>query len=519
MMEMKYTILTRTFLLILVLGVVIMHSCEDKWDEHYSGSPSEGPDQTMMEYINSQSDLSTFSSMLKSTGYDTILNTSQSYTVWAPVNDGLEGLDLTDEVLVRNTVDNHITRSRITTSGITSNSIRMFSDKYVFFSADGAGYVFGGSRLTEPNQPVYNGLAHKIERYSPYTNNIWEYIETEENVDSVRQYLLSKDEIVFDPVNSIEIGYNDSLQPIYDSVFIYQNTVLNILGDLNNEDSTYTTILPDNNAWTEAYDRISGYFNIPEVFGGEQRQKEITKFTIIQDMVFRGRIEEDQTMDSLVSTYGNVFYNPSYLFDGAEKNNASNGYVYQTTQMPFVDTTSWFKEISVEAENTSTRDDKNANVFLRTSYGSGLDVSNDRYILVTPLSTTSKPSSTFYIANTLSATYNIYCVFVPESIVDETKLLKSKVSFVLTYLNTTSGRTRRLTLKSDDFVIQETGLTKMFLTEFDFEFANVIDEENETIAVRLEVINEVKDSEASVVDPEFTRNMRIDAIILEPVTD
>lgn len=516
---MKNIILSRTFLLVFAMGAIFLHSCNDKWDEHYSTPPTEGADQNMIEYINSQPDLSTFASMLKTTGYDTILNTSQSYTVWTPNNDALAELDLNDDDLVANTVKNHVTRSRITTSGISYKTILMNSEKYVIFSDNGSNYSFGDAILTEENNPVNNGLIHKLDGYAPYLNNIWEYLGNVEDVDSVGNFLYSFDDLEFDPVNSIEIGYNDSLQPIYDSVFIYSNDILSAIGELYTEDSVYTTIIPDNEGWNEAYDRMSSYFNVPEIFGGEPRQGEITRINMIKDMVFRGRIEADQTPDSLVSTIGNVFHNPAYLFNNTQLNKVSNGYIYQTSLMPFIDTTSWFKKIKVEAEWTSTRDDDNANVFTRTSYGSDLDVSNNRYIQVTPSSLTAKPSCTFYIPNTLSAKYNIYCVFVPESIVDETKLLKSKVSFVLTYLRNDAGRTKRLTLKSDDYVIQPEGLTKMLVTEFDFEFANLIDQENEIIAVRLEVINQVTNDEETAEDSELTRNMRIDAIILEPVTD
>lgn len=512
---MKYKRLKGFVPLLALVSVMLVTACTKEWDDHYDESSFDLPDKTVTEYIKAQSDLSTYSNMIEIAGYEDILNASQTYTVWAPTNDALAGFDLADTELVRKTVRNHIARSRITTSGIDNSSIRMLTSKYINFSKNQSGYTFGNHNITKPNQPATNGLVHVVDGYAPYVQNLWEYIGEANDVDSLREYIYGQSKKVFDPANSTEIGSNEDGQIIYDSVFVVSNNILDRLGDIDVEDSIYTAIIPDNNAWNEAYSRIEGYYNFPADAGSTERQRELTKYTVIQDMLFRGQVSEPAQFDSLTSTNRNVFYDPSELFKGLNYTSLSNGLAYVTSQMPFADTASFFKEIKVEAESGFGRTSNGSNIFLRSSFGTGFTASGNYYILVDP--TTTAPSVEFSIPNTLSAKYNIYCVFVPAKIVDENNLTPTKAKFQLTYIRRSSGSTfiRRVTPANN--VTDPEGMTKMFVDQFDFEFANIISPDYNRIAVKLEVINDVTLQEEQ--SGAFSRNMRIDCIILEPVLE
>jgi hypothetical protein len=512
---MMHIHLKRFIPFIVLISILVTQACTDEWDEHYDVVSFDLPDKTLTAYIQENPDLTVFSEMLEISGFDIILDASQTYTVWVPVNDALNGVDATDTKWVQEIVQNHIARSRITSSGIENQSIRMLNGKYITFARKASGYSFGNTNVIELNLPTSNGLVHVIDGYAPFLKNLWEYIDRTENLDSLRSYLYGQSKEVFDPVNSREIGVNATGQPIYDTVFIFSNPVLERLGALDSEDSIYTAIMPDNTAWTEAYGRIESFFNFPEDAGGVQRQREQTQWILVYDMLFRGRITQPEAMDSLVSTTGSVFYDPGYLFLNAEPETLSNGITYVTDQMPYTDTVSWFKEIRVEAENTAGRDHASSIIFPRSSYGSGLDVSNNQYILVDPTST--QPTVEFSIPNTLSATYNIYCVFVPALIVDPTDTITTKVSFKLTYIRRSTGSTFIKRITPDNNATDPDGMTKMFVEQFDFEYANVIDMDYLRMAVKLEVINEVTIEEELAGD--FTRTMRIDCVILEPVTE
>ncbi|MBN1186197.1 MAG: fasciclin domain-containing protein [Bacteroidales bacterium] len=497
---------------VVIISILIVTACTEKLDEHYDVDSFNLPDKTLNEIIQEYSDLSIFSQMLKKTGYDKILDASQTYTVWAPVNDALSNIDTTDLRLVQEIIENHITRSRFTTSGVYDQSVRMLNGKYVSFSRDGSGFKFGGNLIIDANLPAINGLIHVIDGYTPYMNNLWEYIGRTTGLDSLRSYLYSQSQNLFDPENSTEIGIDSNGAGIYDSVFIYTNLVLKKIGAIDTEDSIYTAIMPNNTAWNEAYERIGKYYNIPDSFGGPQRKRELTRFTIVKDMLFLGQVTQPEVLDLLVSTTGSVFYDPGNLFN-TEPVTLSNGLAYVTSKMPYADTSSWFKKIKVEAEETEGRDNASSNIYLRTSYGSGLDVSKNKYILVEPSSTISKPSVEFSIPNTLSAKYNIYCVFVPASILDPLNLNPTKAKFMLTYIRRKSGSVFHKEFIPENSITNSVGMTKMFVTQFDFEYANIIDEEYDQVLVKLEVINDVEE------EGTFTRTMRIDCIIFEPVLE
>ncbi|GAO30834.1 fasciclin domain-containing protein [Geofilum rubicundum] len=505
------------FLLFLVLAGT---ACDDQWEQHYSGNQEKLPDFNLYEYINSQAELSYFAEILKTAGYDTVLVSAQNFTVWAPVNASLEMVDRQDVERARVIAQNHIARGSITTSLISSRMVRLLNGKYIPLErGENAVFSFGGSGFTKGNIRTNNGLVHEIESYVEFLPNLWEFLDRGNDLDSLREYLYGLTEQVFSPVLSSQIGTNEDGNAVYDSVFVESNLFLESRGELNVEDSVYTTLYLKNSAWNMAYDKISPYFTVPDVFGGAERGEALMRRSMISDLVFRGRFEDPGARDSLISTGGNVFYSPAYLFAGAEHVALSNGDGYLLNDFPFVDTLTWFKEIRVEAEFPTGRTNQNNELFNRSGLGTGLDVSNDRYLLLEPSGTSNfaRSNVTFSIPNTLSAKYRVYVVFVPATVEDPNNLTPTKTSFQLTYVNTTTGRTQRLRVTPEDNETKPEGLTKMFVTEIDFPFANVSNEDYPNVAVNLQVTNDVTLAEET--SGAYSRTMRIDCVVLEPVIE
>ena len=498
---------------VVLISILLITACSKKWEEHYDEESFNLPDKTLNEYIQGYPELSTFYGMLKKTGYDKILDASQSYTIWAPTNNALTGIDTSDQELVLEIVKNHIAQSRFTTTDIDNKLILMLNGKHINFARESSGFSFGNKVVINPNLPAINGLIHIIDGYAPYMNNMWEYIGRTNGLDSLWSYLQSQSKYVIDFERSREIGFDSTGAAIYDTQLVFSNLVLKEIGAIDTEDSIYTGILPNNTAWNEAYGRIESFYNFPVTSGGVQRQRELTQFTLVQDMIFRGSIAQPEIPNSLVSTTGNTFNNLDNIFN-TEPVTLSNGLVYVTSQMPYDATSSWHKEIRVEAEESEGRSSSGCNIFLRESYGSGLDISENQYILVDPVSS---PTVKFLIPNTLSAKYNIYCVFVPASIVDHTNTVPTRVKFKRTYISRSSGSVVTRDVIPENNITNPNGMTKMFVEQFDFEFANVMDEDYQEVKVRLDVINDVTTTEEQA--GEFSRTMRIDCIILEPVSE
>jgi len=523
--------------LVFILAGFTAISCTDDWDAHYNSTAGGKSDLYLFDYIQTQPDLSLFADMLKMSGYDKILNESSPYTVWAPSNESWSSMDGTlsllaltmeDTAAVKNIVKNHIAHYSCPVSKAVGNSIRMLNGKLFPFIKSGSDYLFGGVKLQTSDVSVQNGILHTLTANVPYRLNLWEHILYAPGIDAIQTYAQS----LFESTLDVSKSYQDGI--FVDSVFKTTNKMLTYLGDMNVEDSIYTTIIPDDNAWNDAYDRISPFYNTLEKDGGVEAQMANTKWTIVRDLVFRKRLTPPLADGALYSTYGHKFLHPDSLFMGSDQYVLSNGYAYRTSKLWHNPADSWFKEIRVEAETFSETTGQKSNYTISSvsSLGSSLDVSNQHYITCDPMtsSSISKLFVKFPIPNTLSAKYNIYVVFVPTAVVDTSDHRPYKVNCYLSYVNS-NGKVvtdSKLTLAAN--TTNPDKMTKMLVAKnFEFPYCNIVDQPdmvNSTLTsltstnkkyttVYLKVENAAGVTTADLA--AFNRKIRIDCIILEPV--
>lgn len=501
----------------IALSLMALISCQQQaWYEHFEDSGKAGSEKMMMEYIESEPQLDLFMQMLQVSGYDTVLSVSQAYTVWAPKNEALTSVDINDTATVTEIVSNHIASYAISTSTTRSEKVFMFSNKLVSFVGD----KFGLSTLTDANIKVANGLLHIIDAYVPYVPNIWEYAERLPGLDSLAIYFEKQDQRKFNLLESEQIGVNADNQPIYDSVFYESNRYLTQVANLNNENAVYTVLFPTNEAWEKSFDVIKNYYKTTEDDGGFSKQKSLAQATLVQDLVFSGNFKEDGYPDSIIiSTSGNIFNNPEDIFQGSTTYDASNGVIYVTDSLRLPATDSWHTPILIEAENSSYgRTALNAKVYSRTSYGTAIQTSGNRYLEVEATGTTilSKTYVDFPIPDVLSAKYDIYCLFVPESIVNRINPKENMVNISMSYVDA-DGRLKNNVSLLKRVTIDANDTTLVHVAQMDFPYCNVIDENSSIsdILVKLRIENAVTSSQTRL----YTRTMRIDCIIFVPIED
>ena len=70
-----------------VVAGTLTTACSD-WDDHYEAESAVtgSATSTIWQNIAENNNLSQFAALLKKTGYDQVLNASQTSTVWAPLN-------------------------------------------------------------------------------------------------------------------------------------------------------------------------------------------------------------------------------------------------------------------------------------------------------------------------------------------------------------------------------------------------------------------------------------------------
>ncbi|KAA6302765.1 MAG: hypothetical protein EZS26_000935 [Candidatus Ordinivivax streblomastigis] len=501
--------------LIVLIVASALYSCTDNtWDKHYQADPAIVSGDNLWTTLEAQPELSIFTGWLKAYGYDKTLSQSQAYTIFAPKNSALADIDTTGLEVKTEWIENHIARFIIPASGVTPYIVGTLNRKRIDLTNIGGTYFFGAASFTLPNQSIVasNGLIHVLDNYEPFFPNIWEYLTKQNDLDSIKNYFYSFDEIVFDESSSVPGSVVNGQQTYLDSVFINKNSLLqNLRGYINREDSSYVMLVPNNTAWIEAYDRIKDdfvYYNL-SARTADSLQRTNAGYALVQDLIFSNTVQSSPK-DSLTSTSRNTFYNPQELFAGTEEVITSNGKMYITNQLKIKPYESWHKSIKVEAERAFGRENTLSTVSTPRAEGV-IAVSGGRYLLVTPSTASGNPTITFEIPNTLSSTYNIYCVFVPVTVNNpNAKSLSCKVYFNLAYLNRSGNyMTDRFPASGTIDTNPYTMDTVLIASDFKFPTANY---NEEITTVTLKVVSNVGRNETA----NFSRELLLDCILFEP---
>ncbi len=523
-MKLKKEIKIMPLLFLAGLAFIIMPSCKDQWNEHYKDPGKEAPHKNLWENISAMPELEKFAGILEQTGYDEILSKSQMFTVWAPDNEALEAFNIADSALVKEFIENHVAIYATSASGVMDHPVTMLNGKVVkFHSENGDNYFFGNATAEKSNILSVNGILHIIDSYVPFQDNIWEYLAKDGRITDIRDYLYSFNDIVFNPnLSTPGGGYDDEGNAIYlDSVFTNMNVMFSTIGRINVEDSTYTMLVPDNKAWHAKYEEARKYFNFYHVSSAfaDSLQEVTAKQAVVTDLVFSDKMQLAPS-DSLVSTNYAVFRNPADLILGATEVSLSNGRVFITDTLRFNPSETWHSSRTVEAETVLGRLNEGSSIYSRSSLGTEFeDISGNTYIETVPSGVQTNPTVTFEVPITLSATYNIYCVFVPETILkSENEARPFKVAFQLLYLNGDGTNYQSGIIRPDNAVTGTEGLTRMLVAE-NYTFPVVGGLWNDNLGgfentTKIKVISDVR---GSAEQQMYSRNLLIDCIIFEPV--
>ena len=438
-------------------------SCSD-WDDHYEADKMllDTQQATLWQNIERDGNLSQFASLLKKAGYDNILNASQTYTVWAPVNgsfdyDAMSALSA--ERLQREFIENHIARSNYVASGVMDERICTLNEKVMYF--EGAqGYSIAGVNVAQANVASGNGVIHTINGKIPFMQNIYESLNNYDYpIDSVSNFFHSYDVSKLNEELSVQgppvdgkITYLDSIVDKHNDLFLRYNAYI------NHEDSNYSMIVPTNDAWIKAKEKVSKYyhylpsFEFMENTSTDSEKKlvtiNLTDVKYLQDSIvnlmltgylyFNNNLYDNKKLGSLKtgetlrcdSLYGTtrakIFSEDAErLLEGATRVDKSNGVAFITDSLRMFPWTVWNPEIIFEAENPTYQASyvNVANGPQRINIPSGTQnpevtgrLSKNSYMEIQPISSSTNPGIVFYLPNVRSTTYSIYLVMVPGNI-------------------------------------------------------------------------------------------------------
>lgn len=512
-------------------ALIPLASCSGDWDNHYSPDKEGAESRTVMQVIKGDPSLSRFARMIEIAGMEATLDNTQTYTVWAPTDDALAAVDLSDTEEVRRMVSNHIARHNISSSTLPTKGVRMLNGKIGHFD----GNTFSGVTLSRADIRAGNGVLHILAEPIPYRYNIREYIATHPDFSLLNDFLSRFDEDKFDSDNSIPLDMDENGNIVYDTVTMPFNALLESevygIGAIEAEDSLFTMILPDNRAWSKAYGEISSYF---KVYDADPAKADSitdmqTSLAIVSDLIFRGSLHNPS--GPFATTTGSLIPDVAPMFAGATPETASNGMIYLTSALSLDPLATFNKEIEVEAEESEGRTiGQRTNVTpvtLSTDDGHYADASGHAYLEVTPSAAAATPSVTFRLPEVLSGRYDIYASFIPTES-DGKGANRTRMSFTLTYVNPANGRNTSTSFSDADFLTSDSEPTVIKVASgFEFPVSDftdrmwLLDPANDVTARTARTSIEVK---PNVTTKEFnggelTRKFNLDRIYMIPVTD
>ena len=468
-------------------------SCSD-WDDHFTADEQLLPTatQTIWQNISSRDDLSQFRALVEKSGMSGKLNEVNSYTVWAPKN-GTFNYDsisrVSDSLLLARFVKNHIARFAHSFTGSDSTRVEMLNLKKKYFQGSPGSYTIAGIPIADANIASSNGFLHVIDEAIPYRASIYESLNNEVYpIDSISDYIHRYDVHRIDLSQSTEGPTLHGERTYLDTVYIdYNSYVSQPNRYINEEDSSYTMIVPTNEAWTKARTAIKKYLNLLPSYkyldgtADSERSKNTKETTpidaaylqdsiatliLMQNLIINnnlydngklktlatgGQLDVDSLMFGGETAYSVGGYNITYsyyklykndardLMEGTTRHEASNGSLFITDTLRWHPWNYWNSPIQIEGEWADVASTDGVVSAQRGSVGAGQQnpavagkVSSNAFLNITARANRN-PKIDFYLDGILSTEYNIYVVVLPNNITNvyDTIPRKNQLQFLI----------------------------------------------------------------------------------------
>jgi len=316
------TLKTR-YIILSVLCLLFASSCDKKnWDD-YNAIQNPALSENLLTAINKNPELSQFASYLSKTGYDKVIASSKSFTIWVPTNAALQKVEpaiLSNDASLKQFIGNHISNQTYLTSNVeTFLYIKTLNGKNVTFTKT----TVDEQPISKADQYVANGVMHVISDAIIPKLSAWEYLMSTNFLQ--KQQLESLNYTFFDKITAEQIGIDPNTgKPIYKpgTGVLHLNRFTD-LAAINNEDSLYTYVVLTDVAYNAEKTKLAKYFQT----GVQEVTDSLTNFSVIKSLSFKGVLNADNFPDTVYSTVDSVKFHLR-KDDIAETHRVSNGIVY-----------------------------------------------------------------------------------------------------------------------------------------------------------------------------------------------
>lgn len=445
---------------LLVIGIA---ACSDFSDYNEAPvDPTPSGNHTLWENISQNAQLSDFASLVKQAGFVDQLNTPRALTVWAPVNGSFSVSDyqsLSTNDLLTQFVKSHVAEYSHPASGVLDERIHTLNEKSFIFAGDGS-YTFDDIAISHANVPGNNGVMHLLSGAVRFYPNLYEYLSTAPGIDSLRNQFLRYELTYLDQDASVKGPMVNGAQTYIDSVVVTVNQLTNQLNArIQNEDSSYTFIMPTDEAFMKMYNKVEPYYNFittttvndVENYSSATDTKtktisvdakymadSLTRRAIVRNLIYSNNDMYNQWVigkglytDTLRSTTRNKFSNPQDLIEKymvGEPQEMSNGYARMVDSLAFYPWETYCPELVFETHRylaslfpASAQMNRQTIVMpdgspLTSVFGPDTDIREYRYGWISPGGDRAKPDFYVKLPDVKSTTYNFYVVFLPTAL-------------------------------------------------------------------------------------------------------
>jgi uncharacterized surface protein with fasciclin (FAS1) repeats len=323
-----------------ILALLCFTCQDDRWEEH--GKVTEkGVGATLLDVIRENPEWSSFYQALTVTGYDSVLNEANSFTVFAPANSAWASVKMDDTAALTTIVSSQIAYEKKLSLDVALRNTQVISGKVLRY--DDKQKSFSSARITSPDHVASNGVVHGMNKIFEVSDNIWEYIlRNFRNKYSQVDYLYGWNRREMDVARSIRKGVNAQGQPVYDTAWVDVNDFLEAV-PLNDEAQELTYVVLVEDVFMTLQDKYKPYFTQTDSMATEQ----LASFHVCRDLVFRGRMSFP-IPDTITNIFGvKVRLKGANVLQSAE---LSNGRVYVVNRANVL-LRDKIKPVIVEGEN------------------------------------------------------------------------------------------------------------------------------------------------------------------------
>ena len=483
--------------MIAMAAFAFLSSCSD---DHFDIDPGVSSRQTLWGSIKSRSELSQFADILSRTKYSKnektktpqtyadLLDHDQTFTIWAP-KDGTFDYEFYNNLLntgkaedsyrvEKELIRNSMTRFSHVMTGSDKMELDLFNSKTAVFDC-GQGTI-KSQKIVTPNVGASNGVLHITDGAVEYQPNVYEFIATRSDLDSLNAYIKAYEKFEFSEAQSTQGPTVNGQITWVDSVTFLSNDYLfgTLHAYLNREDSLYAMIMPTNKAWSEALERTQKFYHYKGNYvqtivrvdaNGNESTSSVTtalsdmerdsmtnlysKNAIIGDYVFNARYQHGYSYkdfnkagacDSLVNTINRVFYDPvnASLFDGQEPIEVSNGYVYVVDNFNLKVEDGWGEPMENQAEEFRYIDSYTGCTPTQLNLKQRFRVEDEnnpenvvdsivevKLLRTVQTSSAANPSVTFKMPETMSCKYDIYVLMAYNTEANLPNKFRAQISY------------------------------------------------------------------------------------------